>query len=191
MGKAGWLIRLCFDSWLGFFWVVWFPFLLTHRWEPQFPSSAGVIRTDRLLFWPTPLHLLMDNLFWNVFIFGKVWVGFLLCFFFINVYFHPQSEAAAVQKDLGAAEIWKLSDRLLLHQFGTHWDAGDWKCVSDTHEYWWLGLGGSRALPSPLCICSEWELLLTPLFKFWICRVKFRILPVGLLLVSSDQSVWN
>lgn len=36
---------------------------------------------------------------------------------------------------LGVVEIWKLYDRLLPYLFGTHWDAGDWKCVSDTHEY--------------------------------------------------------
>lgn len=38
-------------------------------------------------------------------------LGVLLVF--INVYFHPQSEAAAVWKGLGVVEIWKLYDRLL------------------------------------------------------------------------------
>lgn len=67
--------------------------------------------------------------------------------------------------------VWEVLPSL----FGTHWDAGDCNCVSDTHEYWWLVLRGSRALPFCLCICSEWELILAPLFKFWICWVKFWI----------------
>lgn len=53
----------------------------------------------------------------------------------MKIYFHPQSEAAAVEKALGVVEIWKLYHGLLPYQFGIHWDEEDCKCVSDTYEY--------------------------------------------------------
>lgn len=55
-------------------------------------------------------------------------MGVLLVF--MNIYFQPQSEAAAVEKGLGVVEIRKLYDRLSPYLFGTHWDAEDCKCAS-------------------------------------------------------------
>lgn len=59
---------------------------------------------------------------------------------------------------------------------------------------WILMAGSGRQQSSALLFVHLFWMGITSLhylFKFWICLGKILNLPIGLLLVSSDQSIWN